>query len=96
MEQLFSIGGFSLTGRYGNIWGVASGAIFVYTIQTGMSSLQLPGELQTLVNGFLIILTVYPNHIFADKKMELEKRLSDISSVRNNQYRSKVQKIFIR
>lgn len=71
------IGGFTMAGGYGNIWGVASGAIVVYTIQAGMNSLQMPSELQTLVNGVLIILAVFINQSLANKKMELDNDLSN-------------------
>lgn len=73
------IGGFAMAGGYGNIWGVAGGAVVVYTIQAGMNSLRLPSELQTLVNGLLIILAVCLNQYLANKKMELENDLSDQS-----------------
>ena len=71
------IGGFSMAGGYGNIWGVAGGAIVVYTIQAGMNSLQLPSEMQTLVNGALIIIAVFVNQILMKKKMELENDLCE-------------------
>ena len=71
------IGGFVMTGGIGNIWGVAGGAIVVFTIQSGMNSLQLPGELQSMINGLLIIFAVFLNHTLANKKMQLENDLSD-------------------
>lgn len=71
------IGGFAMAGGYGNILGVAGGAVVVYVIQAGMNSLQMPSELQTMVNGFLIILAVYLNQILADRRMELENDLSE-------------------
>ena len=71
------IGGFAMAGGYGNIWGVAGGAIVVYTIQSGMNMLRLPGELQALINGVLIIFAVYLNQTLSKKKMELDNDLSD-------------------
>ena len=61
-----------MSGGYGNIWGVAGGAVVVYTIQAGMNSLQMPSELQTLVNGFLIIMAVFMNQGLINRKMQLE------------------------
>lgn len=71
------IGGFSMAGGYGNIWGIAGGAVVVYTIQAGMNSLQLPSELQTLVNGALIIIAVFVNQFLMNKKMEIENDLCE-------------------
>ena len=71
------IGGFAMSGGYGNIWGVAGGAVVVYTIQAGMNSLQMPSELQTLVNGFLIIMAVFMNQGLINRKMQLENDLSE-------------------
>lgn len=71
------IGGFSMAGGYGNIWGIAGGAVVVYTIQAGMNSLQIPSEYQTLVNGALIIISVCVNQILMNKKMHLENDLCE-------------------
>ena len=71
------IGGFSMAGGDGNIWGIAGGAVVVYTIQAGMNSLQLPSELQTLVNGALIIMAVFVNQLLMNKRMEIENDLCE-------------------
>jgi len=71
------IGGFSMAGGYGNIWGVAGGALVTYTIQAGMNSLKMPSELQDLINGALIIFAVFINQILASKRMQLENDLRD-------------------
>ena len=42
-----------------------------------MNSLQLPSEMQTLVNGFLIIMAVFINQNLINRKMNLENELSD-------------------
>ena len=49
------IGGFAMSGGYGNIWGVAGGALVTYTIQSGMNSLQMPGQLHDLISGALML-----------------------------------------
>lgn len=69
------IAGFAMSGGYGNVWAIAGGAIVVYTIQSGMNSLQLPSELQTLVNGLMIIFAVFLNQLLINKKMELDNDL---------------------
>lgn len=82
------IGGFSMSGGYGNIWGIAGGAVVVYTIQSGMNSLQLPSELQTLVNGALIIIAVFVNQILMNKKMEIENDLCEELTVQKAKKRA--------
>ena len=71
------MGGFSMAGGYGNIWGVAGGALVVYTIQAGMNSLQMPSQLQDLISGALIIFAVYMNQTLANRRMQLENDLRD-------------------
>jgi ribose/xylose/arabinose/galactoside ABC-type transport system permease subunit len=63
------LGGFVMTGGFGNVWGIVGGAIIMTTIQNGMNSIQLPSELQTLVMGLIIIFTVYLNTFLLEKKM---------------------------
>ena len=76
------IGGFSMAGGYGNIWGVAGGALVVYTIQAGMNSLQMPSQLQDLISGALIIFAVFINQILANRRMQLENDLRDERATR--------------
>ena len=74
------IGGFAMSGGYGNIWGVLGGALVTYTIQSGMNSLQMPSELQDLISGCLIIFAVFINQILANKRMQLENDLRDAAN----------------
>ncbi|NLV57511.1 MAG: ABC transporter permease [Clostridiales bacterium] len=83
------IGGFAMSGGYGNIWGVAGGAIVVYTIQAGMNSLQLPGELQSMINGLLIIFAVFLNNTLANKKMQLDNDVAEAVMQKNQLARMK-------
>ena len=76
------IGGFSMAGGYGNIWGVAGGALVVYAIQAGMNSLQMPSQLQDLISGGLIIFAVFINQILANRRMQLENDLRDEKATR--------------
>ena len=71
------IGGFTMSGGYGNIWGVAGGAIVVYTIQSGMKSLKMPGQLHDLISGALIILAVFINQELINRRMRLENDIRD-------------------
>ena len=71
------IGGFAMSGGYGNIWGVAGGAMVVYTIQNGMNTLQMPGQLQDLINGALIILAVFINQELINRRARLENDIRD-------------------
>ena len=71
------IGGFAMTGGFGNIWGVLSGAIIVSTIYNGMNSLSVASELQSLVMGALIILTVAFNQFLVNRNMLVRNELDE-------------------
>jgi ribose/xylose/arabinose/galactoside ABC-type transport system permease subunit len=75
------IGGFAMSGGFGNIWGVLSGAIIVSTIYNGMNSLGVASELQSLVMGLLIILTVAFNHFLLEKNMLARNELDEDPSL---------------
>ncbi len=70
------IGGISMRGGFGNVWGVAIGALIISTIQSGMNSIQLPSEYQTLVLGLLIILSVFFNQFLIKAKQNAANELS--------------------
>jgi ribose/xylose/arabinose/galactoside ABC-type transport system permease subunit len=65
------LGGVSLAGGSGNVWGCAIGALIVSAIQNGLNTLQVPSEYQTLVLGVLIILSVFFNDWLTNKKMDI-------------------------
>ena len=71
------IGGFAMSGGYGNIWGVAGGALVTYTIQSGMNSLQMPGQLHDLISGALIIFAVFINQELVARRTRLENDIRD-------------------
>lgn len=71
------IGGFAMSGGYGNIWGVVGGASVVYTIQSGMNSLQMPGQLHDLISGAMIILAVFINQELVIRRTRLENDIRD-------------------
>lgn len=66
------IGGASMLGGVGNVWSTAVGAIIISFIQSGMNSIQVPSEFQTLVLGVLIIFSVLINVFLQTKKNQLE------------------------
>lgn len=70
------IGGISMRGGFGKVWGVAIGALIISTIQSGMNSIQLPSEYQTLVLGVLIILSVFFNQFLIQAKQNATNELS--------------------
>lgn len=74
------IGGIAMTGGFGNIWGVLCGSIIVATIHSGMNSLSVAPELQTLVMGALIIFAVAFNQFLIKKNMELRNELDESAS----------------
>jgi len=71
------IGGLAMSGGFGNIWGVLCGAIIVSTIYNGMNTLGVASELQTLVMGTMIILTVAFNQLLVRWNMTLRNELDD-------------------
>ncbi|GHV37165.1 sugar ABC transporter permease [Synergistales bacterium] len=71
------IGGIAMSGGFGNIWGVLCGAVIVSAIYNGMNTLSVASELQTLVMGALIILTVAFNQFLVTKNMALRNELDE-------------------
>jgi ribose/xylose/arabinose/galactoside ABC-type transport system permease subunit len=71
------IGGLAMSGGFGNIWGVLCGAIIVSAIYNGMNTLSVASELQTLVMGILIILTVAFNQFLVARNMALRNELDE-------------------
>lgn len=69
------IGGISMSGGFGNIWGILSGSIIVSLIYNGMNALSVASELQTLVMGALIIFAVAFNQFLIKENMELRNEL---------------------
>ena len=69
------IGGISMSGGFGNIWGILCGSIIVSTIYNGMNTLSVASELQTLVMGALIIFAVAFNQFLIKENMELRNEL---------------------
>ena len=65
------IGGVAMSGGFGNVWNCILGALIISSITSGMNTIQIPSELQTLVLGFLIIISVYINQILIDKRKNL-------------------------
>jgi ribose/xylose/arabinose/galactoside ABC-type transport system permease subunit len=71
------IGGIALSGGFGNIWGVLCGSIIVAGINSGMNSLSVAPELQTLVMGALIIFAVAFNQFLIKQNMRLRDELDE-------------------
>ena len=71
------IGGLAMSGGFGNIWGVLCGAIIVSAIYNGMNTLSVASELQTLVMGAVIILTVAFNQFLVRWNMALRNELDE-------------------
>ena len=69
------LSGVSMAGGFGNIWACAIGALIIAGIQNGMNLLRVPSELQTLVLGVLIILSVFFNERLIRKRMDLVSQL---------------------
>ncbi len=68
------IGGVAMSGGYGNVWNCVLGALVISSITSGMNTIQIPSELQTLVLGVLMILSVYINQILIEKQKNLSNR----------------------
>lgn len=53
------IGGVSLSGGRGSIWGTLVGALVIASLSNGMSLLSLPTSIQNIINGLVLILAVW-------------------------------------
>lgn len=61
------IGGVSLSGGKGNIWGALVGALVMTSLANGMSLLTLPTFLQNIINGLVLILAVWVDTLNSKK-----------------------------
>ena len=61
------IGGVSLSGGKGNVWGALVGALVITSLANGMSLLTLPTYLQNIINGLVLILAVWVDAINSKK-----------------------------
>lgn len=61
------IGGVSLSGGKGNVWGALVGALVMTSLANGMSLLTLPTYLQNIINGLVLILAVWVDAINSKK-----------------------------
>ena len=57
------IGGISLSGGKGNVWGALVGALVMASIANGMSLLSLQTYTQDVINGLVLILAVFADVI---------------------------------
>lgn len=57
------IGGISLSGGKGNVWGALVGALIMASIANGMSLLSLQTYMQDIINGLVLILAVFADVI---------------------------------
>lgn len=57
------IGGISLSGGKGNVWGALVGALIMASIANGMSLLSLQTYMQDFINGLVLILAVFADVI---------------------------------
>lgn len=62
------IGGTSIAGGVGGVFGTITGAVIISTIKNAMNFLQIPSELQSLFMGIIIVSAVYINQFVARKK----------------------------
>ena len=53
------IGGVSLAGGRGSVWGALVGALVIATLSNGMSLLSLPSSIQAIINGLVLIVAVW-------------------------------------
>jgi sugar transport system permease protein len=66
------IGGTSLTGGVGSIWGTLVGVVFIGVIINGMTLLDVPVYAQHVVRGFLIFAAVLVNRVQIQKAGRLK------------------------
>jgi D-xylose transport system permease protein len=59
------IGGTSLAGGVGTIYGAMIGALMMQSIISGMSLLNLPAAFQNVVVGVVLVLAVYLDQLYS-------------------------------
>ncbi|MBP9175222.1 MAG: sugar ABC transporter permease, partial [Rhizobiales bacterium] len=59
------IGGTSLAGGVGTIYGAMLGALMMQSIISGMSLLNLPAAFQNIVVGVVLVLAVYLDQLYS-------------------------------
>ena len=59
------IGGTSLAGGVGTIYGAMLGALLMQSIISGMSLLNLPAAFQNIVVGVVLVLAVYLDQLYS-------------------------------
>ncbi len=62
------IGGTSIRGGKGGVFGTIVGAVIISTIKNGMNFLQVSSDLQSLYLGLIIVIAVFMNQIIEKKK----------------------------
>lgn len=73
------ISGASMAGGFGSVWGCALGAMIISVIQNGMNTLRIQSELQTLVLGAFLILSVFVNDKLIKRRQEIASQLTTVS-----------------
>lgn len=74
------ISGVSMSGGVGNIWSCTLGAMIISSIQSGMNTLRIQSELQTLVLGVFLILSVFINDKLINRRLEISSiRTPDVA-----------------
>lgn len=71
------IGGVSITGGLGTIWGVLLGAIFMGVINNALTQVHISPFWQMAIQGFIILLAIIINTIISRRNQELILKRSD-------------------
>jgi D-xylose transport system permease protein len=58
------IGGTSLSGGIGSVWGAILGAVVIQSLQSGMALLGYDTSLQNIVTGIVLVLAVYADRLY--------------------------------
>ena len=62
------IGGTSLSGGIGTVYGAVLGAIFMQSLENGMVLIGIPTPIQKIVIGFVLIFAVWLDAIYKKKR----------------------------
>ena len=79
------LGGVSIFGGSGSLWGVLLSVLIILNLRNGMGLANMSGHVQTGVVGVLLILSVLVPNMFGVVRTRMERRRNEKSQISNLQ-----------
>jgi rhamnose transport system permease protein len=79
------LGGVSIFGGSGSLWGVLLSVLIILNLRNGMGLANMSGHVQTGVVGMLLILSVLVPNLLGELRARMERRNSEKSPISNLQ-----------